>query len=193
MPTETFLEAPQDIQHDWVWGLSKGEKVWVAIEEMVASTSRFSIDFLDEVGPAEFEATSEMFMPYEMEVLNNWILKSGDTESHIISLQYTNPKVRKSIRFACQCKHSDLTNFFLSRHSEVNVASTHIFRTQEECSSFCAEYIAQNFSVELCDAWLEGLSQIKERILGVRRICAANEESLYGEADYATAVANIMD
>lgn len=190
MPTRK--NSASDPQHTWVWSLTKGEKVWVAIEESLAQTERFTIGFIDQTGPCEFESTPECFIPYEMEVENNWALASADKESHIVSLRFLSPQKYRRLRFACQCKHPDLANYFCRHAVEAAVVSTHIFRTKDECAAFCIEHIAMHFSPLYCDEILKALDEIKARVRGVRKICTEEEEE-QGELDFAAAVEKILD
>lgn len=158
--------------HSWVYGLKKGDRVWMAQEESITQTERFVVDFLDQVGPSEFESVEEIFVPYEMEVVNNWTLNNGDGETHIVALEFVEPRKYRQLRFVCQCDTRDLVNLFNQSHcSSQTTVSTRIFKTQHDCHKFCESYIQTHYSVELCDTLVEELRKMIARVSKVKNIC----------------------
>ena len=58
-----IMQKELDTNHRWVFGLKKGDRVWMAQEESITQTERFVVDFLDQVGPSEFESVEKIFVP----------------------------------------------------------------------------------------------------------------------------------
>ena len=183
----------EDAYHTWVWGLEKGDKVWVAMPEPLAKAENFVIDFYDETGPSEHEDVGSIFMPYEMQIVNNWEIKSGNDVSNLITFQYTPPKKFGAVAFAFRCDHRDLASFARGRNSDKDVLPTRVFHTQEECIQFCRNVISVHFRTSLCDAILDALDKMRNRVKGVRAICAAEEERGGDDIDFASAIDKIMD
>lgn len=183
-----------DAAHSWVWSLQKGDKVWVAMPESIAKAENFVIDFYDDTGPNEYEDIGSIFMPHEMQIVNNWEIKSGNDVSNLITFQYTSPMKFGAVAFAFRCDHPDLGKF--ARRCCINdkdVLPTRVFHTQEECRQFCRNAISITFCVSLCDEILVALDKMRNRVKGVRAICAAEEESDGGSIDFASAIDHLMD
>ena len=164
-----------DPSHEWVWNLKKGDKVWIAIEENITQTERFCIDVLEQIGPSEYMGIEEIFVPYEMEVVNNWVMKSGNEESHILAFEFTTPKKYGRLKFATQNKTRDLLNLF-GRETSDTVLSTRTFRTEAECKDFCRQYIGLHYTVSMCDSIVEALTKMIGRVNEVKAMCKAEEE-----------------
>lgn len=182
-----------DAAHSWVWSLQKGDKVWVAMPESIAKAENFVIDFYDDTGPNEYEDIGSIFMPYEMQIVNNWEIKSGNDVSNLITLQYTSPKKFGAVAFAFRCDHRDLASFAKGRNSDKDVLPTRVFHTQEGCIQFCRNAISVHFCTSLCNDILGALDKMRNRVKGVRAICAAEEESGGDDIDFASAIDKIMD
>lgn len=165
----------EDIKYDWVWSLKKGDKVWVALNENLTQAERFVIDFLEQTGVSEFEEVPEIFVPYEMEILDNWMLKGEQGESHIIR----------------QIRKTDIQDCF-SRCQMESIPKTRIFKTKQEAEEFCTSGITSKYNIEYCDTILAELKKIEKRVKAVRQILVAEEN---GEscARYSKAVENILD
>ena len=184
----------EDTKHDWVWSLNKGDKVWIAKEESLAKSERFVIDFLDQTGLDEFTSLEEIFMPYEMEVAENWTLKSGDKESHIVSMQYVEPKKFCKLEFAVQSDTRDLLNFFHSRRSiGGDILSTRIFRTKEECEAFCKDNIVMHYTEDYCNDILAELLKFGKRVRGVKLICREEDAKGNGTFFSPTSLDTMLD
>lgn len=181
----------EDASHAWVWELQSGEKVWVAIEEEIASSNRFSIEFLEQTSPCEFTALDEIFVPHEMEVKDNWTLMGGQGDSHIVSMEFTDPCEFRRLCFVCQCNERGLVNFFSSRKSD-SIIAPRVFRTKDECEAFCRNAIAMHYTVERCDDILKGLKGIARRVLSVRKVCRVEEDGSDAVA-ISSAVEKILD
>lgn len=174
------INETDDITHSWVYGLKKGDRVWMAQEESIAQTERFVVDFLDQVGPSEFESVEEIFVPYEMEVVNNWTLNNGDGETHIVALEFVEPRKYRQLRFVCQCDTRDLVNLFNQSHcSSQTTVPTRIFKTQHDCRKFCKFCILNHYTVEMCDTLIEELRKMIGRIHGVKDVCLRDEAANY--------------
>ena len=149
----------------------------MAQEESIAQTERFVVDFLDQVGPSEFESVEEIFGPYEMEVVNNWTLNNGDGETHIVALEFVEPRKYRQLRFVCQCDTRDLVNLFNQSHCSLQTTvPTHIFKTQNECREFCESYILTHFTIERCSTLIQELQKMIERVKQVKEICLLDQE-----------------
>lgn len=183
----------EDASHTWVWGLQKGDKVWVAMPESIAKAENFVIDFYDETGPSEHEDIGSIFMPYEMQIVNNWEIRSGDDVSNLITFRYTSLKKVDAIAFAFRCDHRDLASFARRHDGDKDVIPTRVFHTQEECNQFCRHAISLQFHTSICDDILAALDKMRNRVKGVRAICAAEEESGGDDIDFASAIDKIMD
>lgn len=184
----------EDASHTWVWGLKKGDKVWVAMPEPLAKAENFVIDFYDETGPSEYEDVGSIFMPYEMQIVNNWEIKSGNDVSNLITFKYTSPMKFGAVAFALRCDHPDLGKF--ARRCCINdkdVLPTRVFHTQEECIQFCRNAISVHFCTSLCNDILGALDKMRNRVKGVRAICAAEEERGGDDINFASAIDKIMD
>lgn len=166
---QTVTET-DDITHSWVHGLKKGDRVWMAQEESIAQSERFVVDFLDQVGPSEFQSVEEIFVPYEMEVVNNWTLNNGDCEAHIVALEFVEPCKYRQLRFVCQGETRDLVNLFNQVHGSFTIP-THIFKTQGECREFCESCILNHYTVEMCDTIVAELRKMIGRIHRVKDVC----------------------
>lgn len=160
----------RDTSHEWVWNLKKGDKVWIAIEENITQTERFCIDVFEQIGPSEYMGIEEIFVPYEMEVVNNWVMKSGNEESHILAFEFTSPKKYGRLKFATQNKTRDLLNLF-GRETSDSVVSTRTFKTEDECKDFCRQYICMHYTVSQCDYIVESLTKMIQRVKEIKAIC----------------------
>ena len=177
------MKKDSDSTHNWVYCLKKGDRVWMAQEESIAQTERFVVDFLDQVGPSEFESVEEIFVPYEMEVVNNWTLNNGDGETHIVALEFVEPRKYRQLRFVCQCDTRDLMNLFNQVHcSSQTTVPTHIFKTQGECREFCESCILNHYTVDMCDTLVAELQKMIGRVHRVKDVCIRdNAENLGGD------------
>lgn len=173
------IEEKEDLSHKWVWDLKIGDKVWVAIEESIAQSERYHIEFLEQSGPSEYIGVDEIFVPYEMEVVNNWSLKNGAEESHIIAFEFTDPRKYHRLKFAYQNNTRDLQNLFGRIVDSDIVVSTRTFRTKAECEAFCNHAIVMHYTTDMCDSVIKELNHMIERVKSVRTICA-NEENFSG-------------
>ena len=174
------MQKDIDIAHNWVYGLKKGDRVWIAQEESITQTERFVVDFLDQVGPSEFEGLEEIFVPYEMEVVNNWTLKNGDGETHIVALEFVEPRKYRQLRFICQCDTRDLVNLFNQSHcSSQTTVPTHIFKSQHDCRKFCDDFILTHYTVERCDTILSEMRKMMQRVHEVKKVCVRKEVKNY--------------
>lgn len=166
----------KDIAHNWVWSLRRGDHVWLANEESVAQGKRFLIEFMDETGPMEYERVDEVFVLREMIVVDNWTLTGCDGETHIVSMEFTDPSRRGELRFACQCGTRDLNNFFSGPMTPNSmVIATHIFKTPEECREFCRSYISMHYTSSLCDEMVAELEKMIAQVKAVKNVCVAYE------------------
>lgn len=174
--TNRQKQMSEDTKHDWVWNLHKGDKAWVAVEENIASNGRYDIEFLEQTGPAEWEQTDEIFVPHEMIVSNKWVLHGSDGDSHIISLaEFARlPQYGRNF-YVVDAKERDLQDLFTSRRCEDMVIPAHVFRTEEECRSFCNSTLLMSYSVGRCNELISALYGIIERVKSVRKICAEEE------------------
>ena len=163
------MQAENDIAHNWVYGLKKGDRVWMAQEESIAQSERFVIDFLEQSGPSEFEGIEEIFVPYEMEVVNNWTLNNGDGETHIVALEFVEPRKYRQLRFVCQCNTRDLVNLFNQLHcSSQTTVPTLIFKTQHDCRKFCESCILDHYTPARCDTLVAEMQKMIEKINRVK-------------------------
>ena len=181
----------KDRQHSWVWDLKPGDKVWVATEESVASSDRFAVEFLEQTSPCEFEQMEEIFVPYEMEVKDNWILNGNQGESHIVSFEFTTPKMFRRLKFAVQMRERDLLNLFGRDRSDLVIAPR-VFKNKHECREFCRQAIVTHYTTGMCDDLISALNKMIERVKGVRSICWAEENNIVDQ-DFAKDVEKILD
>ena len=166
------VNETDDIAHSWVYGLKKGDRVWMAQEESIAKTERFEIDLLEQIGPSEYAGLEEIFAPYEMEVVNNWTLSNFDEETHIVALEFVEPRKYRQLRFVCQCDTRDLVNLFSLSHIALQTTiPSRIFKTQDECRKFCESYILNHYTVEMCDTLIEELCKMIGRVQMVKNVC----------------------
>ena len=172
--SEKNLEK-EDHLHNWVWSLQKGDKVWIAVEEKIALSEQFYLELYEQSGPCELIGCDEIFSPYKFEVVNNWTLKSGNTESHIVAFSYTNKNKFGKIVFAYECNTRDLVSLFAHVRGPDIVLCTRTFRTKEECCNFCNNYIRMNHTPEKCDSILESLKFITKRVEGIKKDCLEND------------------
>lgn len=172
--SEKNLEK-EDCLHNWVWSLKKGDKVWIAVEENIALSEQFQMELYEQSGPYEWIGCDEIFSPYEFEVVNNWTLKSGDTESHIVAFSYTINKKFGKIVFAYECNTRDLDSLFARVRGPDIVLCTRTFRTKEECCNFCNNYVSMNYTPEKCDSILESLKFMTKRVEGIKKVSLEND------------------
>ena len=165
------LMSTDNNSHYFVNNLLPGEKVWVATEESIAQIDGFRIDIYEQSGPIEYEGMEEVFMPYEMRVLSNWTLKNCEEEVHIIALDYTSQDKCGQTKFICPTTN-ELRGLFDGFHCNQNqIINTHVFKTEEECTSFCRNYMQMRYTKERCDYILGILELIKDRVNKFREVC----------------------
>ena len=165
----------EDHLHNWVWSLKKGDKVWIAVEENIALSEQFHLEFYEQSGPCEWIGCDEIFSPYEFEVVNNWTLKSGDTVSHIVAFSYTINKKFGKIVFAYERNTRDLDSLFSRVRGPDIVLCTRTFRTKEECCDFCNDYVRTIYTPEKCDSILESLKFMTKRVESVKKGLMLND------------------
>lgn len=169
--------SKEENSHDWVYSLEPGDKVWVATEESIAQTSGFKVDIYEQTGPIEYAGIEEVFMPYEMSVISNWTLNNGEKEVHIIALDYTSQDKCGQTKFICPTTN-ELRGMFDGFYCNQNqIINTRVFKTEEECTSFCRDYMEMRYTKERCDNILGILELIKDRVNKLREICVSVDES----------------
>lgn len=169
-------EKKTDKSHAWVFDLKPGDKVWIAKEESIAKTARYTVDIYEETGPAEMESLEEVFVPYQMEVVNNWVLKSGDAESRLVTMKCADNIKSCAPCYTVKTEHRDLTSLLGSANSNI-IPAMRIFKTKEECEEFCRDYILNWYTSERCDSILSALKEMSKRVQCIKDICDAAERN----------------